>query len=72
MAYHADQGSGYNEPMTPDEKTPDPTPPTRARTTGPLQPLPQAPGATADLSAALLRRGKPPAEPAPPAGDDEA
>lgn len=57
MAYH---GSGYNGRMTPDEKTPDPA---RARATGKLEPLPPAPGATADLSAALLRRGKLPAEP---------
>ena len=61
MGYHR---SGYNGRMTPDEKTPDPAPPSRARATGPLRPQPSAPGATADLSAVLMRRGKLPAAPA--------
>lgn len=69
MAYHAGRGSGYTGAMTPDDQPQPPVPPAdpaRARDTGALQPLPSAPGATSDLSHALLRRGKLPEPPPKP------
>ena len=61
--------------MTPDEKPETPAP-ARAAQTGKLTPPPaSAPGATADLSAHMLRRGKLPVGPEPeeqPEKDEQA